>query len=54
MVPRFADFFRQSRFRERFLAKGRFRGYLEDVPTYLVTHPRPAFLGLMELCDPDQ
>jgi len=54
IVPRFAEFFSRSLFRERFLAKGRFRAYLEDVPTYLTTHPRPAFLGLMELCTTQQ
>ncbi len=46
IVPRFAGYFAASRFRERFLAKGRFRGYLDEVPTQLIVHPHPAFLGL--------
>ncbi|HYE51265.1 MAG TPA: glucokinase, partial [Azospirillaceae bacterium] len=35
-----------SRFRKRFVEKGRMRDYLGPVPTYVVTHPLPAFLGL--------
>lgn len=33
-------------FRERFEDKGRFRGYLESTPTYLILRPTPALLGL--------
>ncbi|HZH27743.1 MAG TPA: glucokinase [Azospirillaceae bacterium] len=46
IVPRLGEYFDRSAFRERFMAKGRMRTYLEPVPTYVVTHPLPAFLGL--------
>ncbi len=36
-------------FRERFEFKGRYRQYLSAVPTYVVTHPFPAFPGLKTL-----
>lgn len=45
IVPKLGPAFTQSPFRERFEAKGRFRSYLEAVPTFVVTHPLPAFLG---------
>jgi len=35
--------FAQSPFRARFEAKGRFSAYLAVIPTYVVTHPLPAF-----------
>ncbi len=40
------EYFFQSRFRQEFEDKGRFREYLEQIPTYLITHPNVAFLGL--------
>jgi glucokinase len=43
--------FSAARFRRRFEEKGRFREYLAAIPTYVVTHPRPAFLGLAALLD---
>jgi glucokinase len=46
IVPRLGARFAASAFRERFEAKGRFRSYLAAIPTYVVTHPVPAFLGL--------
>lgn len=46
IVPRLLPFFSHSRFRKRFVEKGRMRDYLGPVPTYIVTHPYPAFLGL--------
>ena len=45
IVPRLGDYFAQSPFRARFQAKGRFEAYLAAIPTYVVTHPRAAFLG---------
>jgi len=45
IVPRLGERFAASQFRERFEAKGRFRTYLAAVPTYVVTHSLPAFLG---------
>ncbi len=46
MVPRFAEFFAASGFRARFETKGRFRDYMARIPTRLIVHPEPAFLGL--------
>lgn len=45
IVPRFVSFLRTSAFRERFLAKGRFAAYLEDVAIHIVTHANPGLLG---------
>jgi len=45
IVPRLGKRFAQSPFRARFEAKGRFSPYLAAIPTYVVTHPLPAFLG---------
>lgn len=45
IVPRFLPFLRSSAFRERFLAKGRFAAYLENVAIHVVTHAHPGLLG---------
>jgi glucokinase len=45
IVPRFIPFLRASAFHERFLAKGRFAGYLEPVAVHVVIHPHPGLLG---------
>jgi len=45
IVPRLGERFGASLFRERFEAKGRLRAYLAAIPTYVVTHKLPAFLG---------
>ncbi len=49
IVPKSRDAFARSGFRERFEAKGRFRDYLARIPTSIVIHPEPAFLGLMRV-----
>ncbi len=54
VVPKLGQLFLRSEFRERFEAKGRFRDYLAPIPTYLVTHPTPAFLGLKSVLDKPQ
>ena len=36
-------------FRERFEAKGRMSSYLARIPTAVIVHPLPAFLGLAHL-----
>ncbi|HZB91739.1 MAG TPA: glucokinase [Stellaceae bacterium] len=51
IVPRLGASFAASRFRERFEAKGRFSTYLSAIPTYVITHPIPALLGLAALLD---
>ena len=45
IVPRLGAHFADSGFRARFEAKGRLSPYLAAIPTYVVTHPLPAFLG---------
>jgi glucokinase len=47
IIPRVLDFVRQSEFRERFLAKGRFRDYLNDIPTRVVTRENPGLFGAL-------
>ena len=49
IVPKMGTLFDRSDFRERFVAKGRMRTFLEPIPTYVITEPYPAFLGLAEL-----
>lgn len=51
IVPKLGDLFLNSEFRERFEGKGRMRDYLAPIPTYLVTHPTPAFLGLRSMLE---
>ena len=47
IVPRVLEFVRRSDFRERFLAKGRFRDYLNDMPTRIVTRDNPGLFGAL-------
>jgi glucokinase len=49
IVPKLGARFAQSQFRARFEAKGRYRGYLAAIPTYVITHPEPALLGAATL-----
>lgn len=52
IVPRLGTFFDESPFRERFKAKGRFRRYLADIPTWVITAPQsPALAGAAALLD---
>jgi glucokinase len=46
IVPRLGDYFARSPFRERFEAKGRFADYLRQIPTFVITAPYPAFVGV--------
>ena len=45
IVPRLGARFVESGFRQRFEAKGRLSTHLAAIPSYVVTHPLPAFLG---------
>ena len=45
IVPRLGGRFAESGFRARFEAKGRLRELMRTIPTYVVTHKLPAFLG---------
>jgi glucokinase len=52
IVPRLGPWFDRSRFRERFESKGRFRGYLAGIPTYVVQAPvSPALIGAARALD---
>ena len=45
IVPRLGAYFVESGFRPRFEAKGRLSTHLAAIPSYVVTHKLPAFLG---------
>jgi glucokinase len=46
IVPRLGDRVEKSAFRERFIAKGRFRAYLDAIPTWVVdAKTSPALIG---------
>ena len=51
IVPRLGNVFAESAFRSRFEAKGRFKGYLAAIPTYVITRPLPALLGAAKLLE---
>jgi glucokinase len=52
IVPRLGARFFQSRFREKFEAKGRFRAYLADIPTALITDTLAALTGAAAALEP--
>ena len=52
IVPRLGDWIDRSAFRERFAAKGRFRAYLERIPTIVVqASTSPALVGAARALD---
>jgi glucokinase len=51
IAPRLVDHLAQSDFRARFVAKGRFRTYLEGIPIAVIINPEAAFLGLRSLAE---
>ncbi len=46
IVPRLGSYFSTSPFRARFEQKGRFGNYLQQIPTFVITEPYPAFIGI--------
>jgi len=46
IIPNIKDFLETSIFREKFESKEGMQGYLQGIPTYVITHPTPAFVGL--------
>jgi glucokinase len=48
IVPRLGNYFATSPFRERFEAKGRFRGFLAAIPSYVITAKYPALTGCVQ------
>ena len=51
IVPKLGEAFASSPFRRRFEDKGRFSGYLAAIPTFVITHELPAFIGLGEILE---
>jgi glucokinase len=52
IVPRLGDWIVRSTFRERFVAKGRFRDYLDSIPTWLIqAETSPALIGAANALD---
>jgi glucokinase len=49
IAPHIVDVLARSEFHTRFMAKGRFRPYLERVPVTIIVNPDSAFLGLKVL-----
>lgn len=46
VVPHLGDYFARSSFRQRFESKGRFEAYMQRIPTYVITAPYPALVGV--------
>ena len=46
IVNKLGSYFDQSDFRQRFETKGRFSDYVSAIPTFVITHPNPALIGL--------
>ena len=52
IIPRLGDWIDRSTFRERFVAKGRFRDYLDGIPTFLIhAETSPALIGAANALD---
>lgn len=48
IVPALGEAFDRSPFRARFEAKGRYRGYVEGIPAYVVTATHPGLRGVAQ------
>lgn len=46
IVPAYVEQIQASTFRERFEDKGRYRSYMQAIPTYVITDPMPGLTGL--------
>jgi glucokinase len=51
IAPRILEYLASSGFRQRFEQKGRFRKYLEAIPSHVIVHPAATFLGLKSLAE---
>lgn len=51
IIPVMLDYFKTSRFRAQFEAKGRLAHYLRSIPTFVITASTPTLLGLATLFD---
>lgn len=52
IAPRLTEFIARSEFRARFQQKGRFRKYLESIPSSVIVHPAATFIGLRSIAAP--
>lgn len=52
IVPRLGSYFEMSTFRERFEAKGRFKGHLTKVPAYVIHTENPTLSGIAQVFVP--
>ena len=50
IAPQYLDLLHQSDFRARFLAKGRFAEFNQEIATFIVKHPHPGLFGAALLC----
>lgn len=53
IIPQLLPELRESEFLNRFNDKGRYRSYLSTMPVGVITHPQPAFPGLIRLLHDD-
>lgn len=51
IVPRLGEAFDRSGFRARFEDKGRFSGYTQNIPTFVITAPNPTLLGVSAILE---
>jgi len=51
IVPRLGEYFDRSAFRARFASKGRFSGYLEGIPTFVITAANATVIGASAILD---
>ena len=54
IVPDWGPRFDDALFRRRFTAKGRFAGYLAEIPTWVIMDPYPALKGLARVLLPQR
>lgn len=45
IIPRFIDYIKESNFRARFEAKGRFEAFNHAIPTFVITESQPGLIG---------
>ncbi|MEJ1958394.1 MAG: glucokinase [Nitrosomonadales bacterium] len=53
IIPRLGAYFVSSPFRKRFEEKGRFSGYLSEIPTWVIKAPWPGLIGAANSLDED-
>jgi len=49
IVPKWGGLFDGNKFRTRFESRGKMAGYMQSIPTFVVTAPDPALKGLVEI-----